>query len=155
MSLRSATKERGMRVPGLGETNAHICDEEVEQLLRYLHGNALLLVSCHLSHVVHPDKFSHSEHSPSFDKQDIGDPSALYMPYERGLCQDMRRAGQGFPILKNGTRASEHKSESLLDMSIKGAHLSSDIANASPVHSTQHGTIELSQEARHRGKSRV
>src|SRR6266699_3773001 len=52
-----------MRVPGLGETNAHICDEEVEQLLRYLHGNALLLDSCHLSHVVHPDKFSHSEHS--------------------------------------------------------------------------------------------
>src|SRR5260221_9432048 len=52
-----------MRVPGLGETNARFCDEEVEQLLRYLHGNALLLVSCHLSHGVHPDKFSHSEHS--------------------------------------------------------------------------------------------
>jgi len=96
-SLRSATKEWGMRVPGLGETNAHICDEEVEQILRYLHGNALLLVSCHLSHAVHPDKFSHSEHSPFLDKQDNGDSSALVMPDEMPLCQDMRRAGRHVP----------------------------------------------------------
>ncbi len=38
-------------------------------------------------------------------------------------------------------------------MSIKIAHLSSDIANASPVHSTQHGAIELSQQARHRTRA--
>ena len=86
-SLRSATKERGMRVPGLGETHAYICDEDVEQLLCYLHGNALLLVSYHLSHVVHPDKFSHNEHSRSLDKQDNGDPSALVMHDEKALCQ--------------------------------------------------------------------
>lgn len=31
-SLRSATKERGMRVPGFGESKARICDEDAEQL---------------------------------------------------------------------------------------------------------------------------
>jgi hypothetical protein len=73
-----------MRVPGFGETNAHICDEKVEQLL---------LVSYYLSHVVYPDKYSHSERPPFLEKQDIGDPSALFMPDERALCQDMHRAG--------------------------------------------------------------
>ena len=41
---------------------------------------------------------------------------------------------QGFPLLKNGTVAREHKSESLLDMSIKESHLVSDIANAGSIH---------------------
>src|SRR5258707_10120190 len=86
-SLRSATKERGMRVPGLGETHAHLCDEDAEQLLRYLHRNTLLLVSYHLSHTMHPDTFSHNAHSPSLDKQDSGDPSALVMPDAMTLCQ--------------------------------------------------------------------
>jgi len=63
------------------------------------------------------------------------------------FCQVLLDIWQGFPILINGTGASKHKSESLLDMSIKVAYLSSDIANASPVHQTQHGAIELSQEA--------
>ncbi len=31
-NLRSATKERGMGVPGFGESKAHICDEDAEQL---------------------------------------------------------------------------------------------------------------------------
>jgi len=43
---------------------------------------------------------------------------------------------QGFPILIDGTRASEQKSESLLRMSIKVAHLPRDIANTNPVHET-------------------
>jgi hypothetical protein len=51
-----------MRVPGFGESNARVCDEDAGQLLRYLHGSALLLVSYHPSHVVHPDTFNHNEH---------------------------------------------------------------------------------------------
>ena len=43
--LRSATKERGIRVPGPGETHAHLCNEDVEKFLRYLHGSAFSLVS--------------------------------------------------------------------------------------------------------------
>ena len=50
-----------MRVPGLGESKAHICDEDAEQLLCYLHGSAFSLVSYNSFHVVHPDKFNHSE----------------------------------------------------------------------------------------------
>ncbi len=61
-SLRSATKERGMGVPGFRESKARIGDKDMEQLLRSLHGSALLLVSYHPSHVVHPDKFNHNEH---------------------------------------------------------------------------------------------
>ena len=57
---------------------------------------------------------------------------------------------QGFPILIDGTRASEHKSERLLRMSIKEAHLPRDIANANPVHETQDRAIELSEQTGNR-----
>ena len=57
---------------------------------------------------------------------------------------------QGFPILIHGTRASEHKSERLLRMSIKVAHLPRDIANANPIHETQDRAIELSEQTGNR-----
>jgi hypothetical protein len=53
---------------------------------------------------------------------------------------------QGFPMLKQGTRTGEYKSESLLRMSIEGAQLSCDIANASLVHETQGRANELSKQ---------
>jgi hypothetical protein len=49
-------------------------------------------------------------------------------------------------MLIHGTRTSEHKSERLLRMSIKIAHLSGDIANTSPIHETQDRAIELSEQ---------
>ena len=64
-SLRSATKERGMGVPGFGESKAHVRDEDAKQLPCYQHGNVLLFVSYELSHAVRPDTFSHNERSPS------------------------------------------------------------------------------------------
>ena len=57
---------------------------------------------------------------------------------------------QGFPILIDGTGASEHKSKRLFRMSIKIAHLPRDIANANPVHETQDRTIELSKQTGNR-----
>jgi hypothetical protein len=53
-------------------------------------------------------------------------------------------------MLKNRTASGEHRRESLCEMSAKGAHLSSDIANACPVHQAQHGAIELSEQTGHR-----
>ena len=41
---------------------------------------------------------------------------------------------QGFPILIDETRTSEEKSERLLRMGIKVAHLPRDIVNPKPVH---------------------
>ena len=64
-----------------------------------------------------------------------------------------RCARQGFPILKDDTGAGEHQSERLLRMSIKVAHLACDIANASPIHETQDGTIELSQQVGNRAST--
>ena len=61
-SLRSAIKERGMGVPGFGESKAHICDEDAEQLLRSLQGSAFSLVSSQRSHAVHADQFSHNKY---------------------------------------------------------------------------------------------
>ena len=57
---------------------------------------------------------------------------------------------QGFPILINGTTSGEHKSESLLKMSIEVAHLAGNIVNACPIHQTQHSTVEPSQKAGNR-----
>jgi hypothetical protein len=34
-----------MRVPDLGETHTHLCNEDAEQFLRYLYGSAFSLVS--------------------------------------------------------------------------------------------------------------
>src|SRR5258708_613027 len=62
-SLRSATKERGMRVPGFGESKAYICDEDAEQPLRSSWGAALFPVSYYLSRGVHSDKRCHNEQS--------------------------------------------------------------------------------------------
>jgi len=62
---------------------------------------------------------------------------------------------QGFPILLDETRAREQKSERLLRVSIKVAHLARDIADASPIHQTQDRTIELSQQARDRASARL
>ena len=76
-----------MWVPGFGETNAHIRDEDVEQFLRSLHGSAFSLVSYELSHAVLAYKFNHNEHPPSLDTPDNGDPSAFVMPDEMPLCQ--------------------------------------------------------------------
>jgi len=59
----------------------------------------------------------------------------------------------GFPILVHGTRAREHKSERLLRMSIKVAHLPRDIANASPIHQTQDRAIELSEQTGNRASA--
>src|SRR5258708_39645969 len=61
-SLRTAIKERGMGVPGFGESKAHICDEDAEQLLRSLQGSAFSLVSSQRSHAVHADQFSHNKY---------------------------------------------------------------------------------------------
>ena len=60
---------------------------------------------------------------------------------------------QGVPILVHLTRASEQQSKRLLRMSIKEAHLTSDIADPSAVHTTQDSAIELSQQARHRASA--
>jgi hypothetical protein len=53
------------------------------------------------------------------------------------------------------TGAREHKSERLLWLSIKVAHLSSDITNSSVVYTTQDCAIELSQQARHGASARL
>ncbi len=84
---RSATKERGMRVPGFGKSHAHIRNEEAAELLRSLHGSAFLFVSSYLSHAVHSDRLRHCEHPPSSGIADNGDSSALVMPDARSLCQ--------------------------------------------------------------------
>ena len=76
-----------MRAPDPGETNARICDKDVEQPRTKSAGAALILVSYNLSHGVHSDKLSHNEHSSSLDKQDNGDTSALVMHDEIVLCQ--------------------------------------------------------------------
>ncbi len=52
-----------MRAPDPGETNARICDIDVEQPRARSAGAALILVSYNLSHGVHSDKLSHNEHS--------------------------------------------------------------------------------------------
>jgi len=86
-NLRSATKERGMRIPDLGETHAHIRDEDVEQFLRSRAGSAFSLVSYELSYTVLAYKFNHNGHPPSLDAADNGDLSAFVMPDEMPLCQ--------------------------------------------------------------------
>jgi hypothetical protein len=48
----------------------------------------------------------------------------------------------------------EHKRESLFDMSVKVADLSSDIPNSGPVHQAQHDAIGLHEQTGHR-RSRV
>jgi hypothetical protein len=49
-------------------------------------------------------------------------------------------------MLKNRTATGEHESECLLDMGIKIAHLSSDVANARSIDQAMHGAIELSEQ---------
>ena len=82
-----------MRAPDPGETNARICDKDVEQLLRTSRGAALFRVSYYLSRGVQSDKHCHNEHSSSLDKQDNGDTSALVMYYEMPPCQVQDLAG--------------------------------------------------------------
>ena len=89
-SLRSAIKERGMGVPGFGESHAYIRDEDAEQFPRYLYGSALLLVSYHSSLVVHLDKLNHHEHPLLYHKPDSGDLTVFVMPNEMPLCQVQR-----------------------------------------------------------------
>ncbi len=58
-------------------------------------------------------------------------------------------------MLKNGTATSEQKSERLLDMSIKVAHLPSDIAHTNAIHEAQDRTIQPSEQARNRSSTRL
>ncbi|WP_201381625.1 hypothetical protein [Ktedonobacter sp. SOSP1-52] len=53
---------------------------------------------------------------------------------------------QGFPILKNGRLIGENEIKSLIEMGIKEAHLTSDIANAKTIHEAQDIAIELSKQ---------
>ena len=76
-----------MRTPDPGETNARICDKDVEQTRARSVGSALFRVSYDLSRGVHSGKRCHNEHSSSLDKQDNGDTSALVMHYEMPPCQ--------------------------------------------------------------------
>jgi hypothetical protein len=71
-----------MRAPDPGETNARICDKDVEQPLRSSRGNALFLVSYYLSHVVHSDKLSHNEHSYLLSNKTMGIPLLYLCPME-------------------------------------------------------------------------
>jgi len=57
---------------------------------------------------------------------------------------------QGFPILKNQAATGEHERERFLDMGIKIAHLSSDVANAGSIHQAKHGAMELSEQTGNR-----
>jgi hypothetical protein len=68
----------------------------------------------------------------------------------RKLCDRDTGGHQSFPILINGTAASEQKIKSLLRMGIEVAHLSGDIVNVSLIHEAQDGTIELSKKAGNR-----
>jgi len=58
------------------------------------------------------------------------------------------RLVQGFSLLKNRTLASEDQLESLLQLGIEVASLSSDIANPKPIHQAEHRTVERGQQAR-------
>ena len=82
-----------MRTPGPVETNARICDKDVELPRARSAGAALFRVSYYLSRGVHIDKRCHIEHSSSLDKQDNGDTSALVMHYEMPLVKYSNRAG--------------------------------------------------------------
>jgi hypothetical protein len=69
---------------------------------------------------------------------EAGSRHACDAPWHRS-CSHQRIAEtsgltQGFPILIDETRTSEEKSERLLRMGIKVAHLPRDIVNPKPVH---------------------
>ena len=51
-----------MGVPGFGESQARICNEDAEELLCSLQGSAFSLVSSQRSHAVHADQFSHNKY---------------------------------------------------------------------------------------------
>ena len=71
-----------MRAPDPGETNARICDIDVEQPRARSAGAALILVSYNLSHVVHSDKLSHNEHSSHLINKTTEIPLLLLCPME-------------------------------------------------------------------------
>src|SRR5579884_2664692 len=53
---------------------------------------------------------------------------------------------QGFPILIKRTQSSQNEIESLVNLSIKIAHLLRDIANANAIHEAQDRAVHLSEQ---------
>ena len=84
-----------MRAPDPGETNARICDKDVEQPRTRSAGAALILVSYHLSHGVHSDKLSHNEQSSLLINKTTEIPLLLLCTMKLFFVKYSNRVGQG------------------------------------------------------------
>ncbi len=84
-----------MRTPDPGETNARICDIDVEQPRARSAGAALILVSYNLSHVEHSDKLSHNVHSYLLINKTREIPLLLLCTTKLFFVKYSNRIGQG------------------------------------------------------------
>ena len=84
-----------MRAPDPGETNACICDKDVEQPRTRIAGTALMLISYNLSHGVHSDKLSHNVHSSLLINKTREIPLLLLCTTKLFFVKYSNRVGQG------------------------------------------------------------
>src|SRR6266852_3502507 len=84
-----------MRTPDPGETNARICDKDVEQTRARSVGSALFRVSYDLSRGVHSDKRCHNEHSSLLINKTTEIPLLLLCTMKLFFVKYSNRVGQG------------------------------------------------------------